>query len=105
MILQGGNNSPLDSLRGEKEKSTMARINEKLVYPQGKLFVRRDPANISQWQVVNGKWITEGGKRVGFDLQTVLETGIAKGKIARERATAIELKAAADVTTTELAVG
>lgn len=69
----------------------MARINEKLVYPQNDLFIRRNPEKVSEWQVVNGSWEVTDGKRSGFNLSKVLETGISSGKLARERATAISL--------------
>ena len=68
----------------------MARINPTLVYsqPGTDLFIRRDPANTQLWQVISGKWVLTNGKRTGFEVEKVLETGIAKGNLARVRATA-----------------
>lgn len=63
----------------------MARVNASLVYPQKgtSLFIRRNPEKTSEWQVVDGKWLFTDGKRSGFDVEKVLETGIAQGKLAR----------------------
>jgi len=69
----------------------MARINANLVYPQTgtSLFIRRSPANASEWEVVTGKFSVVDGKRAGFEVEKVLETGIAKGNLARVRAVAL----------------
>lgn len=74
----------------------MARINENLTYPQKgtNLFIRRSPGKPSEWQVVSGHFNTVDGKRADFVLGAVLESGIAKGKLARERATALFTEAA-----------
>jgi len=66
----------------------MARVNPTLVYKQDALFIRRDPANTQLWQVIDGKFTLTDGKRTGFELSEVVETGIAKGNLARVRATA-----------------
>lgn len=74
----------------------MARSNPKLTYPQGTLFIRRDPDKTTEWQVVDGSWEVTDGKRTGFNCTVVLESGIASGKLARSRADVLitEAKAA-----------
>lgn len=75
------------------------RVNPKLVYPHGKLFVRRSPEDVTKWQVVDGHFITENGKRTGFECTRVLIDGLAKGGTmeggARRAATELEASMAA----------
>jgi len=75
------------------------RINPTLVYAQGKLFIRRNPANVQEWQVIDGKFTLTDGKRTGFELSEVVETGIVTGKLARTMATNLEAQRALQAAT------